>query len=144
MKIASTGREAQRSEFVDSLYNSLRKKTAKKIEDHKKLIVMASSYVKDGLDSDECTELLMIEGGLSREAATGYVNMARELKPENENEQYEYSFQFEDINGKSWSSHDIGKIIVASSDSEAWEKAEEIIEENTTVEGDRILSVNRI
>ena len=144
MKIASTGREIQRSEFVDSLYNNLRKKTAQKIEDHKKLILMASNYVRDGLDADECAELLMIEENLSREAATGYVNMAKELKPENHNEQFEYSFQFEDVGGKSWSSHDIGKVVLASSDTEAWEKAEEILEESTTVEGDRILSVNRI
>lgn len=142
MKSASTGREIQRSEFVDSLYNSLRKKTAEKIENHKRLVAMASSYVHDGLENSECVELLMIESGLSREAAAGYINMANELNsPEG---QFEYSFQFEDTNGKSWSSHDIKKVVIASSDTEAWEKAEEIIESVSDIEGDRVTSVNRI
>jgi hypothetical protein len=142
MKITSTGRDIQRSEFVDSLYNSLRKKTAEKIDDHKKIIAMASSYIHDGLEQSECIELLMIENGLSREAASGYINMVNESSV-NEG-QHEYSFQFEDVNGKSWSSHDIGKILTASSELEAWEKAEEMIESIPDIEGDRITSINRI
>jgi hypothetical protein len=143
MKITSTGRDLQRSEFVDSLYNSLRKKTAAKIDDHKKIISMASSYVSDGLEESECIELLIIENGLSREAATGYVNMVRESSVDNGNGD-EYSFQFEDVNGKAWSSHDIGKILTASSESEAWEKAEKIIESIPNIEGDRVTSVSKI
>lgn len=142
MKITPTGRELQRSEFVDSLYNSLRKKTEAKIQDHKRLISLASTYVNDGLEDSECVELLMIEGGLSREAANGYVAMASELKIDEG--QHEYIFQFEDVNGKSWSSHDIGKVITASSDSEAWEKAEEVMQSNSVIEGDKITSVTKL
>ena len=56
----------------------------------------------------------------------------------------QYSFQFEDTNGSIWSSHDIGKIVTASSDEDAWTKAEEILEERQDIEFQRLISVNRI
>jgi len=142
MKSTSTGREIQRSEFVDSLYNNLRRKTAEKIENHKQLIAMASSYIKDGLEEPECIELLMIENGLSREAAAGYVSMVKEMGIDDS--QNRYSFQFEDVAGKVWSSHDIGRIIVAYSDTDAWEKAEEIVESNPDMEGYTVIAINKM
>ena len=142
MKNPTTGRDIQRSEFVDSLYNNLRRKTAEKIKNHEKLVLMASSYVKDGLELSECTELLMIEGDINREAAEGYINMV--VNSSEDKGLYEYSFQFEDSDGKLWSSHDIRKVVRASNEDEAWTKAEEAISEETTIDGEKVISVNRI
>jgi len=143
MKVFATGREAQRTAFVDSLYKSLRKKTEEAIEKHNKIAVTASTYLNDGLDPQECIELLMIEGNISREAASSYVNMAQ-AETKVSTGQNEYSFVFEDVYGKVWSSHDIGKTITASSTEEAWEKAEEMVFSNPSVEPEKIVSVDRI
>ena len=143
MKIQSTGRDAQRTAFVESLYNSLRKKTEAALEDHKKIISVASSYIQDGLEPNECAELLMIDYGISRDAAESYVSMIKNAEVE-ENSLQEFSFQFEDVNGRVWSSFDIGKIVKASSDKEAWEKAEEIMFSETSIEPEKVLNVNRI
>jgi len=126
MKGSSTGRENQRTDFVDSLYKNLRNKTEAAIGKHSRLSKLASTFLSDGLDPQECIELLIIDGGISRDAASAYVNMAQAESPVAEDGN-EYSFQFEDTHGKIWSSHDIGMTIHASSDTEAWEKAEETI-----------------
>ena len=143
MKGLSTGRENQRTDFVDSLYKNLKQKAKAAVVKHNKLSAMASAYLTDGLDSQECVELLMIEGNVSRDAAYAYVNMA-EAQHSVREEGNEYSFQFEDIHGKIWSSHDMGIIVRASSDDEAWEKAEEIIFTNLSVDPDKVVSVDRI
>lgn len=144
MKNQSTGRDIQRTAFVESLYNSLRKKTAAALEDHNKIISLAASYVQDGLEQNECTELLMIDCGLSREAAESYVSMIKNSENENNDGSHEFSFQFEDVNGRVWSSYDIGKTIMASSNKEAWEKAEEIMYAEASIEPEKVLIVNRI
>jgi len=143
MKVLSTSNEAQRTAFVDSLYNSLRKKTEAAINKHHKMAVQASSYLNDGLDNQECIELLMIEGKLSREAATSYVSMAQEETIVSD-DQHDYSFQFEDDKGKILSSYDIGKRIFASNDSEAWEKSEAALSEIDNNDGFVLISVNKV
>ena len=133
----------QRVTFVESLYNSLKKQTAKAIDDHQKLIAKAKAYLNDGLDESECVEMLIIDG-LNREAASGYVNLARTGNSDSEEGLYEYSFQFEDVYGKVWSSHDIGKTVRASTEDEAILKVEETLSSDTDLEADKIISVNRI
>ena len=143
-----TNRDVQRTTFVESLYNSMKKQTLQAFDEHKKFISLANTYVNDGLEESECIELLMIDG-LSRDSAESYIAMASN-KDANVDETLvedtlpEYSFQFEDTNGAIWSSHDIGKIVKASSDEDAWTKAEEILEERQDVEFQRVVSVNRI
>lgn len=144
MKGLATGRENQRADFVDSLYKSLKQKAKAAYGKHNKLCVLASVYLSDGLDPQECAELLIIEGNISRDAANAYISMAQAQQPEIDEGSGEYSFQFEDIHGKVWSSHDVGITVKASSDDEAWEKAEEIIFTNSSVEPDKIVSVDRI
>lgn len=144
MKGLSTGRENQRADFVDSLYKNLKQKAKAAIVQHNKNSLMASAYLNDGLDPEECVELLIIEGDISREAANAYVNMAQSERSVNNEDGNEYSFQFEDIHGKLWSSHDIGITVHASSDDEAWEKAEEVIFTNLVVDPDKVISVDRI
>jgi hypothetical protein len=56
----------------------------------------------------------------------------------------EYSFKFEDSEGKIWSSYDIGKTVYASNETEAGEKAEEILLAETNLQPERIFSINRI
>jgi hypothetical protein len=143
MSRPSTNRDVQRVAFVESLHTSLKKQTNKAIADHKKFIILASSYIDDGLEESECIELMMIDG-LSRDAAEGYISMAQSNKDNVQEDAAEYSFQFEDNNGAIWSSYDIGKIVKASDDDDAWIKAEEAIANESIIDAHRLLSVSRI
>jgi hypothetical protein len=142
-----TARDIQRVTFVESLHNSLKKQTAKALADYNKFIALANSYIQDGLDEKECIELLMIDG-LSREAAEGYTTMVQTKESGESDIQDEnlakYSFKFEDENGMVLSSYDIGKIIRASNDEEAWTRAEEVLNNESDNETQRLLSIHRI
>ena len=140
MTTTLTNRDIQRTTFVDSLHNSLRKQAIKAINDQKKFLVLATSYIEDGLEEQECVELLMIDG-LPREASESYVSTV--LGNKEEELFNNYSFQFEDGYGKVWSSYDIGKGVMASNDDEAWEKAELLMSTDEFIESNKILSVNR-
>lgn len=141
-KNLSSGREAQRTDFVENLYKGLRRKTISALANHEKIISLASHLIRDGLETDECTELLIIEQGLSREAAESYVNLVKNQNNEslisNVNE---YSFQFEDENGLILSSYDINRTVQAASEEEAWEKAEEILQ---TIEAAELIKVTKM
>jgi len=139
----STNRDIQRITFVESLHASLKKQATKAIKDHQRFIAIANSYITDGLEESECIELLMIDG-VSREASEGYIAIASNKKNSPENKLPEYSFQFEDVYGKMWTSFDIGKTVRASTDNDAWTKAEEIIDRVPQMEPNKVLSVNRI
>jgi len=136
-----TNRDIQRATFVESLHNSLNKQTAKAISEHKKYAKIAESYMNDGLDESECVELLVIDG-INREAAESYVAMVKESNLDQDiHSGIEYSFQFDD-NGLLMSSYDIGKTIIASSEDEAWTKAEEVL--NTLKhEGCEVISIHK-
>ncbi len=141
MKKHSTTEDIIRLSFVESLYKELRHQTQSAIDDHNKMIVKASIYIEDGLSDSECRELLVIDG-LKREAAESYIQLAKSKIPVTSG--HEYSFQFEDVYGKLWSSYDVGRTVYASSDQEAWEKAETVILEDPSIEPDKIVSVDRI
>jgi hypothetical protein len=148
MKRVVTTRDIQRTTFIESLYNNLKKQAAKAEVEHEKFRVLVSSYLTDGLEEAECVELLMIDG-LSRDTAESYTAMAMSLGTGKESDDsseglYEYSFQFEDVHGIVYSSFDIGKTVKASSNNEAWTKAEDALSIEDTLEFDKILSVNRI
>lgn len=129
--------------LVDSLYNSLRKKDAKIKNDYHQFSRLASSYLESGLSESEAIELLVIDG-LSREAASSYVDMANDLQDSYCDEEEEYSFVFEDVYGNVFSSNDIQKTVTASSHSEAWEKANELIGDDSEYEILNILSVTKL
>jgi len=140
----STNMDLQRATFVESLYGSLKKQASKDLEDQSKLISLASSYMADGLEESECVELLMIDG-LERSSAESYTALAMSNNSNDEMEgSSEYTFQFEDINGKLWSSFDIGHTVKASSDEEALTKTEEMLFSQPAYEGERIISVTRM
>lgn len=139
----STNFDTQRANFVESLHLNLKKQTVKAINEHNKFITLANSYINDGLDESESIELLMIDG-LSKEAAESYVEMAVNDEEDRSDGLFEYSFQFEDVYGKIWSSFDINKTVRASTDAEAWVKVEEILDAaSERVESERILSVTK-
>lgn len=141
-KNLSSGREAQRTDFVENLYKGLRNKTISALANHEKIISLASDLIRDGLEADECTELLIIEQGLSREAAESYVNLIKSQNSEAlVSDINEYSFQFEDENGLILSSYDINRTVQASSEEEAWEKAEEILQ---TIEAAELIKVTKM
>lgn len=142
MSRLSTSQDMQRATFVESLHTSLKKQAEKAIVEQKKFITIAKSYVEDGLEEKECVELLMIDG-LNREAAEGYVTMALSHKEEAaEDTIKEYSFKFDD-NGKILCSYDIGKIIKASTEEEAWEKAEQIMND-MDLGASKLLNIQKI
>jgi hypothetical protein len=136
--------DVQRATFVESLYSSLRKQASKAIVEHNKMVAIAKAYIADGLEEQECVELLMIDG-ISREASECYVSMVTSEKQDNNlNNLNEYSFQFQDATGSILSSFDIGKTIRATNEDEAWTMAEEIVNSEVDVESQKLLSVNRI
>lgn len=128
--------------FVEELYKQLRIQTQSAIEEHDRMVSKASEYLEDGVTESECAELLVIDG-IDREAAESYV-LAAKLNAPAANGQHEYSFQFEDVYGKVWSSYDINHTVHASCDEEAWEKAENKIFSNPSIEPERVVSVDRI
>lgn len=130
MKNPQTGRDTQRTAFVESLYNNLRKQTKVAVENHQKIVSLARNYLQDGLTPTECAELLMIDSGLSRTASENYVATASNGGQDTETgEEVEYSFQFEDSHGNILSSFDVGKIVTASSYNEAMEKADTLMQD---------------
>jgi len=136
-----TSRDIQRVTFVESLYNSMKKQASKAIADHNRFVVLATSYIDDGLKESECVELLMIDG-LGREAAESYATMALSHEEAREEQLPQYNFRFEE-NGKIWSSYDIGSVVEASNDDGAWEKAQDLLGDKYGDEYN-LLSVNRI
>ena len=138
-----TNRDFQRTDFVDSLYLELKKQTASAIQDHQRLVSTAQEYLADGLDDNECIELLVIDG-LTRNAASNYLNMVKSQNSSLE-QLPEYTFQFEDVYGKRYSSYDIGKTVRAASEEEAIGEAERLLSgEADEFELDKIVSVTRI
>ena len=142
MKNNSTIEDIRRLSFVESLYKEIRQQTQAAIEDHDRFIVKASEYLEDGLTQSECSELLVIDG-ISRETAESYIQLAQTNNAPMVGRD-EYSFQFEDVYGKVWSSYDINHSIFASSDQEAWERAEETMLSDPSIEPERIVSVNKV
>ena len=140
MSHITTNRDMQRTTFVESLHNSLKKQTSVVLSERKKFITLAKSYIEDGLDDSECIELMMIDG-LDRESSESYLSMARVDSEDNLND--EYSFQFEDNSGEMLCSFDIGRTIIASSDDEAWGMAEDILV-SCNMPGSKVINVHKI
>lgn len=136
-----TSRDIQRVTFVESLHDSMKKQASEVIADHNRFVVLATSYIEDGLKESECVELLMIDG-LGREAAESYAAMALSHEESTEEQLPQYNFRFEE-NGRIWSSYDIGSVVEASSDDDAWEKAQAILDDRYDDEHN-LLSVNRM
>lgn len=144
MKKQTTGRDIQRVDFVDSLYKSLKQKAQQAQVSQQRWLKMASTYLDDGMEVGECIELLEIDG-LSKDAAAGYTNMAMANRGDGSGGEHEYMFQFEDSFGRVWSSADLGKIVHASSDDDAWRKAEDMVFSDVyECEPEKLISVNRV
>ena len=142
MKKSNTSREVQRVDFVKTLYDNLYQVTKAAVKDRNKIIKIASEYLDDGLSREEVIELLILDG-INRNAASNYIDMIEDGNSDVEDGLYEYSFICEDCSGKLLSSHEIQKIVKASSAEEAWQKAEELIdEENLDIE--KIVSVEKL
>lgn len=140
MNMGSTNKDIRQATFIEGLSVSLRR-AAKVVNDNQRFIALAKSYKEDGLDESECIELLMIDG-LPREAAESCLVVAENDIEEMEKGS-EYSFQFEDSEGRVWSSFDINRTITASSEEEAFTKAEDSFSEPED-EDIKVLSVSRI
>jgi len=134
----------QRTTFVESLHSKLKKQAFQAINEQEKFVALASTYLSDGLEEGECVELLMIDG-LDRAGAESYTALAMSNESaKNMKGLNEYAFQFEDLDGKLWSSFDIGETIKASNSEEAWIKTEEMLFNQSDLETERVVSVTRI
>jgi hypothetical protein len=133
----------QRTLFVDSLYAQLKKEAAKVKVEYNRYASITKEYVESGLSDSEVTELLIVDG-LDRDAAEGYISMAKDHITENEDLEDEFSFVFEDIYGNVFSSHDIDRTVTASTEAEAFNKASSLVGDDTEYEIQSILSVDRI
>lgn len=132
----------QSSDFAKSLHQSLRKQAENLLQEQKDILTKTSEYLWDGLSEEECSELLIIEEGINREAALCFIQKA---KSQSKDGLYEYSYSFEDVNGRVWSSFDIERNIYASSEEEAWTKVSETLDEaDLFVDFDHIISVDRL
>lgn len=67
-----TNIEKQSNDFADELYKKLIHDTKVAFKENKKFVVLASSYLSDGLTPEETIELLMVDG-VTKDAANGYV-----------------------------------------------------------------------
>lgn len=132
----------QRTLFVDSLYAHLKKETEKVKTEYNRYASLAHDYIESGLDDSEVAELLIVDG-LDRDAAKGYISMAKDNWGGEERDQ-EFSFVFEDVYGNVFSSHDIGKTIFASSEEEAFKKASCLTGDDSEYEIQNIISVDLI
>ena len=142
MKIRSTSKDINDSAFIENLYKQMKKQTQSAINEHNHMVEMAQMYLDDGVTESECAELLVIDG-LSREAAANYVQAAQDNNKSLDG-QYEYSFSFEDVYGKVWSSYDINHYVYASSDEDAWEQAENKIFSDPSIEPERVVSIDKV
>lgn len=134
----------QRTAFVENLYTNLKKEAEKVKLERNKIASSVNDYLRSGLTESECAELLIVDG-LGRETAEGYIAMAQDNRGMAFSEDdEEYSFVFEDCYGNVYSSHDINRRVTASSATEAWEKANELVGDDNDYEIDRIVSVDRI
>jgi len=132
----------QRTLFVDSLYTHLKKETEKVKVEYRKFASRAHDYIESGLDDSEVTELLIVDG-LDRDAAQSYITMAKDNWAEEVGDK-EFSFVFEDVYGNVFSSHDIGRTVVASSEEDAYKKVSLLIGDDCEYEIQNVLSVDLI
>lgn len=143
MKRTATSNDIQRNDFIKSLYEKMHKETADAYKEHRKNAMRASAYLQDGLSPSECVELLILDG-LTREASSKYVDMAEDQNVVEDEGQYTYSFTFEDTHGRIWNSHEIGRVVTANNDEDAWMKAESFLSDDNEYESESILSVDKI
>ena len=137
-----TSRNDHQSDFIESLYQNLRKETELVLSQKKHYANKASSYVEDGLLEDEAVELMIIETGLPREACQGYICMASQ---NNTDDVDEFLFQFEDESGKVWTSIDFGQKVYAKDEEDAWQVAENMLDnELLHANASKIISLKKI
>lgn len=144
MKKNLTTRELQTADFAESLYKSLRKKAEKLLDEQESILSKTSGFLEDGLTEDECSELLIIEEGISREASLCYIDKVKSNYCCKDG-LHEYSYSFEDTSGRVWSSFDINRNVYASSEEDAWTKISEALDEaEEQIDFDHIISVDRL
>ena len=142
MKTIITSNDLQRNDFITSLHEQMKVATKRDIHNHEAFLVKASQYMNDGLNTDECVELLIMDG-LNRETANQYMKYASDNQDMNADE-HKYIFAFDDVHGRIWNSHDVNLTIVAGNENDAWAKAEQLINERDDLEIESILSVEKI
>ena len=142
MKTTITSNEIQRNDFIKNLYEQIKVTTKKEIAEHERFASIANHYMEDGLEPEECVELLIVDG-LDRDAAAQYVDMAFDCKEASEALD-DYTFTFEDSRGRVWSSCDVNIIIKASCEDDAWQQAEDMITSSDNLEIESVISVEKM
>lgn len=158
----------QRTYFVNRLYNEMKKQDQKVKGEFEKLASLAKEYIADGLSEKEAIELLVVDG-ICREAASSYLEMAKdniqdEISKKAGSDYYNndldeeyssglmdgeeignhYSFIFQDSYGNTFSSYDIDEVITANSKKEALKIASSFIGDENPYEIEKIISIEKI
>ena len=127
----STSRDIQRSLFSRSLREQL-----SKISDLQSGILKAAKeYLDQGMDIAETQELLLIDGHEKSLIIACMKNLA-ESGDEIQETGKQWGFNVEDSYGRIVSSAELGIVITAANEEEAWSRAEQAMEET---ESDREL-----
>ena len=136
----ATGRDVQRNLFLGSLRSQLTH-----LDDiHSNLMKSASEYLDQGMDYRETQELLILDGHNTEVVKACIAKLAESPSDEISEEGKKYGFNAEDGAGRTFSHADLGIVITASSENEAWEKAEEIVANSTAGCLERVVDIFEI
>ena len=143
-KRVSISLDGEQSKLLHSVRGFGNKEAEKVKVEYNQYASTASSYMRSGLSESEAVELLIVDG-LDRDAANSYITMAKDIGDVNivNEEEQEFSFVFEDSYGNVFTSHDIDKTIVASSEPEAFKKACALIGDDNQYEIRSIISIEK-
>jgi len=140
-KILPSNRQVQSSIFISSLRSSMDKmaSSCKKSE----MIKVAHDYISTGMSRKETEELLVLDG-FERSMAEALMKTANFSEEFHEDTDPRWSFEIEDTHGRIFSSSEFGITIVANSEEEAQEKAEQEIEKYSTLELENIVNLKKV
>jgi len=121
---AVTPRERQRRNFFDNLSHELEKVAAVTDSVNVTLCNNAEAYFSDGATPELCIDLLILDG-FSAKSARDYVNTRTQAATVGSTiaKSSMYDFMFKDHRGRLIRGSEIGRSVVASSDSESLERA---------------------
>jgi hypothetical protein len=144
----ATAREVQRSLFARSLGQHLGQHLDEQLTriaaSQSKLLAAAKTYLNQGMSASETSELLVIDG-FHRDAVQSCMAQMSEPHVETTDSSKRWGFDAENVHGAIYSSSDLQLSVEASSEEEAWEKAEaRIATADASLNLERILSVYEI
>lgn len=119
--------ELQRHLFASSLYKEMNALGKKADERNSFLLQATENYLQDGFSSDDCVDLLILDGYPSQLAKECVASCNANSSSVEDIELVSWDFVFKDAHGKVWSSREMGQSVSASTKLEAIEMAKMMI-----------------